>query len=148
MKSNQRKLKLKHINSLESFKREILWQLQISDVRIDCVPEFTSRIQRYLQRNRNQVIYLLFDLEEIRLNIRRKIEAEVQTVWYPDGFEFGQPHMAWGAEPDLRSKEERDSENIKIELLFNKEYRLVKEGLLEVLRLGDGRIVTDVKLHD
>lgn len=140
---NERKLKFKYIDSIESLKYSILVKLKIIDFNKDCLSEFEIRLRRYLERNPGQVIRLVIDMEDIKQTIKSRVAARVTTIRYPDGFKAGQPHMMWGVYSDPRPQSEIEEEKLKIGLLYDEELARFQSGLPNLLKIGNGQILLE-----
>lgn len=137
---SERIIKFTNIRSLESLKRDVLDNLRIRDFKKDCIPEFEIRLKRYLVRNPHQLIILKIDIENTKVQIEQRVSEEIKTVRYPDGFQFGQPNMMWSMEHDVRSTTEIEDEKSKIKIRFESEFVRFKNGLLQILQIGNGQI--------
>ena len=126
MNRQSKELKITNVGDIKSLKINILSTLRMYDHKKDCEKEFYDRIKRYRERHSNEEILITFDWDRIERTIRNKVEIENIEVKYPDGFEFGQPHMAWGAFPSSKTMKEIELEKEKIKTITDNEIKRLK----------------------
>ena len=136
----ERTLRFKKIDSFAGFQRDILSKLNIKHTRLNSLPEFEENLRTYVERNPTQILNLRVDMDTVKFNIKQRVIGAIRkSIDFPPGFEFGQPHMMWGVEPDPRPLQEVKDEAASIESAYQSELLAFQNGLESILKAGGGR---------
>lgn len=115
MKDNIRRIQLGKIDSIDSFKFQILHNLKLIDFKKNCLGEFEIRLNNYINRNPKLTIQLEVNIKEVSENFRKRIAGEISKTEIPDNYEFGNPFNRWIFDPVTKTQDEHEHDNRLIE---------------------------------
>jgi|SRR5690554_4667129 len=127
----RKNLRYNKVDSLKSLHFQILKSLKLNKTLSDTV-DFEKRIQTFFSNNPNAQITLELSLSNVYQNIREKKRIELLQQPYPDNFEIGNPLNRWIDSGIVRTEEEAQKDDLKIDKLAETEFGIFKIGLQQI----------------
>jgi hypothetical protein len=138
---NEKVIKIRSYNDIESLKMFILQKLNLVDHKKDYVTEFNERLKSYIHRNQNLKVVLQYDQDSLEKEIKFKMKlANIVDQPYPDNFEMGNPHNRWFFDGIPKTAEESKKQEVEFERIFQDKLKTLYYFLDEIRQLADQQI--------